>query len=334
MQFPQWSQFQRCPFYFPQGKHHWSGASLLASLFVIGIMQPALAQPSSTLSDVNSKRIAPIPVAMETETPPPPPLNPLQLSPILFNAPPPPTEQGAPRGRRTGGASRGNCLNYEGLTALVPVADHRPVTDGDPVANHTSESNEGAGEVAWGQTTAAKPTLWFYSPAGLMPHLPVELVVQDAMDQYISITTLEVEAATGIIAIQIVPSAGADADTTDSIATLPIDVLLPWTFSIYCDSDRSNAFVSVKGTIQRVNVDELAPFSGDVDVSERERSLSQARAYADAGVWHDALTIVATLRHADPSDSEIAQMWTTLLQQIGLESLSIEPIQDCCTAAQ
>ena len=237
-----------------------------------------------------------------------------------------------------GGASRGNCLNYEGLTALVPVTDGLPVIDGDPIAHRNSERNGGTGAVTWGQTTAANPTLWFYSPAGLMPELPIELVVQDATDQYIAITTLEVEATAGIIAIQIGPSAGADADAnadpTDSMAMLPVDVLLPWTFSIYCDPDRSTAFVSVKGMIQRVNGDGLASFSGAVDVSDRERSLSLASTYAEAGIWHDALTIVATLRHAYPTDSEIDRIWTALLQQIGLESLATEPIQDCCTAAQ
>ena len=72
---------------------------------------------------------------------------------IHFNEPLPPPGQRSPRGRQAGGAGRGKCGDYEGLTALMPVIDDR----------------------VWGQTTTDQPTLWFYSPAAFDPR-PIDLI--------------------------------------------------------------------------------------------------------------------------------------------------------------
>ena len=212
---------------------------------------------------------------------------------FFFNAPPPPGGQGAPSGRRDGGASRGNCLDYEGLMAIVPI------TNG----------------VVWGQTTAAHPTLWFYSPVALTPETPLELVVQDAADNYIYTTVLAVEMEAGTMAIA----------TPDSATALLPNEPYYWTFSINCDPERPAASVFVRGTIQRVEVDGLEAFS-----AETERSLSQARTYAAAGIWHDALNIMGDLRQNNPADPDIEDAWTELLQQTDLSQIAPEPIQDCC----
>ncbi|MEM9214196.1 MAG: DUF928 domain-containing protein [Cyanobacteria bacterium P01_F01_bin.150] len=329
MKYVQRWELQRSLFSSPWATYQSYGAQLLVSpLLALGILAPISAQSSvaqltePAFADETLNNISPSVEAIEAETASPSQGTSIQTSPIIFNAPPPPG-RGAPRGRRVGGASRGNCLNYEGLTALVPVTDN-------PTASASSPN-----QLTWGQTTATNPTLWFYSPEGLIPEVPIELVVQDGTDQYIAATTLEVEAAAGIIAVQVLPNLETNAGTTAvSTVTLPVDDLLPWTFSIYCDPERSTAFVSVKGAIQRVTMNGVMPFSGEVDVNDRKRSLSQARTYAAAGIWHDALTIVATLHHAHPTDAEIDAAWTDLLQQIGLESLAAEPIQDCCIAEQ
>lgn len=213
---------------------------------------------------------------------------------ILFNAPPPPINQGAPRGRRDGGASRGACLNYDGLMALVPI------TDG----------------IVWGQTTAAHPTLWFYSPVALHPATLIELVVQDASDNYLYTAVLDIEMEAGTMAIAI---------PDDAIALLP-DEPYYWTFSINCDPARPASSVFVRGTIQRVDVDGLDAFS-----DETERSIEQAQAYAAAGIWHDALTIMGELRRGNPANPDVEIAWTELLQQTGLAQIAPQPIQTCCS---
>ena len=212
----------------------------------------------------------------------------------LYNAPPPPDGIGAPTGRRDGGASRGNCPDYGHLAALVPV------TEG----------------TVWGQTTAAQPTLWFYLPAAITPEQPMELVVQDADDEVLYMTTLAVDAAAGNIAI-----------TLPETVTLPIGVPHYWTLALYCDPAQPASSVFVSGTIQRVEVSGVEPLTAD-----RVPSLSLAQDYANAGVWHDALTMLGELSQAETADSEGPLAWAALLDAVGLERAATAPIQPCCEA--
>ena len=214
------------------------------------------------------------------------------LSSTLFNAPPPPPGQGAPSGRRDGGASRGDCPEHGDLTALVPITEGR----------------------VWGQTTAAQPTLWFYLPAAITPETPIELIVQDAQDATLYETRMTATAQPGLISL-----------------SLPETVALPtgdphfWTAILYCDPDRPLSSVFVSGTIERVVADGVEPLTaGGV------RSLSQARSYAEAGIWHDALTVIAELQREEGSDSESREALAALLTQVGLEQAAITPVQPCC----
>ncbi|MGF1538378.1 MAG: DUF928 domain-containing protein [Elainellaceae cyanobacterium] len=214
-------------------------------------------------------------------------------STVIYNAPPLPPGQGAPTGRRDGGASRGNCEAYGDLTALVPL------TDG----------------VVWGQTTTAQPTLWFYLPTAVTPETPLELVVQDANDNFLYTTTLAVDMAAGSLAIAL-------PETIE----LPVDEPHYWTMSVYCDPERPAASVFVQGTIERAAAAEVAPFSADT-----ERSLAQAQAYASRGIWYDALTILGQ-RLQGGADVESQQAWTALLEQVGLEAAAAAPVLPCCLA--
>lgn len=219
------------------------------------------------------------------------------LNAVIFNAPPPPPGQGAPSGRRDGGASRGNCPEYGDLAALVPIAEDQ----------------------VWGQTTAAQPTLWFYLPAAIAPETQIELIVQDADDNTLYETSMAVAAEAGTIAIAL-----------PKTVTLPVNEPYYWNLALYCDPERPTSLVFVSGAIERVVVDGLAPLT-----AATERSLSQAQAYANAGIWHDALTILAELRQADarnPDESNLESQtaWAALLEQVGLERAATAPVQPCC----
>lgn len=215
-------------------------------------------------------------------------------NPIFFNAPPLPPGQGAPSGRRDGGASRGNCPDHGDLAGLVPITDGR----------------------VWGQTTTANPTLWFYLPAAVTPAMPMELVVQDAADNFLYATTLTVDVAAGNLAIALPES-----------VTLPINEPHYWTLALFCDPERPEASVFVRGTIERVTAARLEPLTAST-----ERSLAQAQIYADGGMWYDALTILGELRQADATDADSQAAWATLLEQIGLPVAAEAPVQPCCEA--
>ena len=218
-------------------------------------------------------------------------------SSTIFNAPSPPPDQGAPTGRRDGGASRGNCPEYGDLAALVPITEGR----------------------VWGQTTAAQPTLWFYLPSAVTPETPIELIVQDADDNTLYEARLAVALDAGTMAIAL-----------PETVTLPIGESHYWTMALFCDPQRPSSSVFVSGAIERVDVAALEPLT-----KETARSLPQAETYAEAGIWYDALTVLAELQQTNgssPNESNLESQtaWAALLEQVGLAQIAIEPVQPCC----
>ncbi len=222
----------------------------------------------------------------------------------LHFVPPPPPNQGSPRGRRKGGASRG-CQKDESEvpTALVP---------------EKVGAEKGKGFV-WGLTTVEEPTFWFFIPEPLSAQVTFEFVVQDETDGYVYQKTLTMlRTDSGIVSFVITPSA----------KPLEVDKPYYWTLSInYCDPDKPSNSVVVQGTVQRVA---LAPSLQ----SQLEAATPQERValYAAHGIWHEALTTLAELRRIQPNSPNLMEAWTELLQQVGLEELAAKPVLECCTS--
>jgi hypothetical protein len=207
----------------------------------------------------------------------------LPLAPLARAVPNPP-DQGAPSGRQRGGASRGDCIDYQDLTALVPVVDG----------------------IVWSQTHSPTPDFFFHIPKTLTTDIPLELVVQDSNDNYVFRRQFSVEAPSGILTVPMT-SASADLIPGESYS---------WTFSVYCDLARPSAAVSVFGTIRRVaDAAVIMP-----DAPSPAQRLALARQYAAAGIWHEALGL--TLSVAEPDNEDYLATLTSLLESAGLADLS------------
>ena len=200
---------------------------------------------------------------------------------------PTPPDQGAPSGRQRGGASRGDCMAYQGLTALVPVVD---------------------GSV-WSQTYSPTPDFFFYVPQSLTADIPLEMVVQDSGDNYVFRKQFSVDAPAGILTVPL-SSPGAELTPGESYS---------WTFSIYCDAARPSASVAVFGTVTRVADAAMPEPSHPLTPAQQ---LDLARQYADAGIWHEALALTLALHQADPGNAEYLEALDALLKQAGLADLS------------
>ncbi|MGB3308483.1 MAG: DUF928 domain-containing protein [Nodosilinea sp.] len=207
----------------------------------------------------------------------------LSLAPLARAVPNPP-DQGAPSGRQRGGASRGDCADYQGLTALVPVVDG----------------------IVWSQTQSPTPKFFFYVPKALTADIPLELVVQDSNDNYVFRRQFSVDAPAGILTVP-VTSASAGLAPSESYS---------WTFSIYCDAARPSASVSVFGTIERVADANLRV----PEAPTPDQQLALARQYAAAGIWHEAMGL--TLSVAEPDNPDYLATLTALLESAGLADLS------------
>lgn len=246
---------------------------LLAAIACIGMSTISLVQPGWSQSS-NQRRS-------------------LKDTQLIFNDPTPP-DQGAPGGRRQGGASRDSCKKYQALTALVPAK----------------------GRIVRGQTISEHPTFWFYLPDQLATGAPMEFFLQDADDNNLYNTRISDGAiGPGLIKISLPKTAQ------------PLKAGQPyfWTFSVSCNPKKPSEQMFVKGTIQRVQ-----PSVSLQNQLKSAAPLDRVKLLAANGVWYEAFDTLAELYQQNPNQKSVAIAWQTLLQQVSLESLTKAPFIPCC----
>ncbi|MBN3880803.1 MULTISPECIES: DUF928 domain-containing protein [unclassified Nostoc] len=203
---------------------------------------------------------------------------------------------GAPTGRRRAGAGRNpECPNsLTRLTALVP---------GD------------AEESFLASTVAENPTFWFYVPQLPQTTRYGEFVLQvlDGKDvQNVYRTPLTLSGKSGIVSISL-PSR--------SQYSLKADKKYHWYFHIYCgDPQKISDNFYVDGFVQKKVMTE-ALHSQLKTAKSREYIV-----YSSNNIWYDALTNLGQLRRANPQDATINKDWVDLLNVVGLQDITKEPI--------
>lgn len=234
---------------------------------------------------------------------------------MTFTLPTPPSDPGAPTGRREGGSSRGDkiytlcktakeaakkqCATSR-LTALVPEID--------------------AEKQIWGLTTADHPEFLFYLSKFRTPEQPkttrlnIEFVLQDEDDQYVHKIQFVLPLTEGGI-IRIPVPANRDP--------LQVGKRYTWTLLTKFGPNETNY---VHGRIYRVQMD-----------SQRQQELQAAspmkrlEIYLEEGLWFDAISMLVDLKQDAPQDLTILSRWNSLLDEINLKELATEPMLSCCT---
>ncbi|MBE9067932.1 DUF928 domain-containing protein [Leptolyngbya cf. ectocarpi LEGE 11479] len=208
------------------------------------------------------------------------------------------TGRGSPS-RRSSGGSRGDCSAL--LVALVPGDTALAVSEAGCSLPSSSEP---------ALTTAAMPVLWFHVPAHTAPTAG-EFALLDDTQLALSVQTITLPQEGGIVGIQM--------DTE-----LDIDRTYNWVFSLLVNPRKPADNPRVAGTLQRVNpgADVLSEINGAESLQQ------QAEIWLSQGIWHNALTTVATLRQSETEQTE--QQWQDFLGSAGLEAIADAPLQDCC----
>lgn len=207
-----------------------------------------------------------------------------------------PPDRGLP-GRREGGGTRGSCLRGQvPLTALMP------------------DSN-------FAQTTQTSPTFFWYIPPFLGE--VAEFVLLDENDNELYQTTVQLGEQGGVVSLSL-PAVKDAAGNDKSLLNEGQDYR--WYFSIICDPDDRSGDVFAEGWIQRVQP--TLALTNQLAIARTERE--QAAIYAEAGIWHDALTTLAELRRSQPSNAALLSNWVTLLESVDLENIASEPLVSCC----
>ncbi len=226
-------------------------------------------------------------------------LSSVQASPTLLAQLSFPDSPGGDGPRRTAGAgSRGECAlltrDSHEMTVLMP-------------SNNI------------GTTTDANTSLFIYIPqvavkgAELMGVAGDLIVVdEDNQEQFFGQFTLS---------DRLTESDGIVKLTLDGVNLEP-DKTYRWSFSPYCVVEERNGMsdriptLELQGQIQRIDLDS----EQQEKLTDAQTMLEQATVYTEAGVWNNAIDILANLRSTNSDD------WQTFLESVGLEHLANTPI--------
>ncbi len=216
------------------------------------------------------------------------------LNTLQFQRPTRTAGTGAP-GDRSDGGSRGDCLAAgTALNALVPMeqADEE-IAPGVVVPGQVQ---------VWGNTTSSNPTLWFYLPQPIA-NGTLDFQLLSADGQELKRYSSQLPSKAGVLPIQL------------SETNLATGNRYRWTMRIEvtCPDNEFQA-LAVNGWVARVELP--ADIASNLAGAGPEE---QAVLYAEAGLWHDTLTILMELYQANPNDPNVTLALDNLMDQIGLE---------------
>jgi hypothetical protein len=112
-----------------------------------------------------------------------------------------------------------------------------------------------------------------------------------------------------------------------------------WTFALKCNPNPNHESedemvqapdVMVKGSLKRTVLTSVQK----TQLATAKQPLKQAEVYAKAGIWQEAISILAQLRHDHPSDRNVDVAWKDLLESVELENIANKPLVECCRAEQ
>lgn len=179
-----------------------------------------------------------------------------------------------------------------------------------PLVTPTASEVAERGEVEVELTTSAHPSLFVYISSTTVKHIAVDL--QSDQGEILYEARLElpegIDRDGKIIEIAI----------PETVEPLEVDGVYSWSVSLLCNSDDANPLV--EGWIQRIADPQLAT---QID---RADARSYPTLYAAAGVWHDTIASLATLRKQNPEDTALVEDWQSLLDSVDLEDVADAPI--------
>ncbi|MFM7362962.1 MAG: DUF928 domain-containing protein [Cuspidothrix sp.] len=163
-------------------------------------------------------------------------------------------------------------------------------------------------------TTSEHPTFWFYIDKDARTAKELKFVLRGGNGQRtkpLYQRTLTPVRQEGIVSLTV---------PVDK-ASLTIGKKYTWTFEIvYLDGPNRE----LKGEIKRVQNEDIGN-----QIRQATQPLDRAVIYATAGIWENALSIVADLRCQRPNDTGVQEYWKDLLQSVNLEELATQPILSC-----
>jgi hypothetical protein len=161
-----------------------------------------------------------------------------------------------------------------------------------------------------GLTIVERPTLFWAIPRSATSTAQLT-ILGDKESKVVYETTLSLPKTAGIMQFTLPKNAPA----------LEVGKPYRWFLSINCKADGTGNEMSVDGWIERI-----APTTELAKALKTADPRQQVVIYAEAGIWHEALSTLATLRLSQPKDFRLNASWRELLRSVGLTSIMFEPL--------
>ncbi|BAY96634.1 hypothetical protein NIES37_05680 [Tolypothrix tenuis PCC 7101] len=172
-----------------------------------------------------------------------------------------------------------------------------------------------------GLTFAERPTFFWHVPASSVKTAQFVILAEANQDNnddddVVYETTLNVPTKPGIMKFTLPASA----------TPLKVGKRYHWYLTLVCDEQNPIRNPNVEGWVERAQPEPTLT-----------KALQQADArkrpglYAEAGIWHEALSSYIDLRCSEPNNLKVKSDWGVFLQSVGLNAFAADPIIDCCT---
>jgi hypothetical protein len=161
-----------------------------------------------------------------------------------------------------------------------------------------------------GLTLSERPTFLWAVPSNT-PTTAQLTILGDKDTKVVYETAIALPKTSGVVKFTLPPEAPA----------LEVGKQYHWFLSINCKPDGSGNEVEVDGWVERI-----APTSALTRSLKTADAAQQVKLYAEAGIWHEAVSTLATLRLNQPKNAKVAANWRELLRSAGLSSIMNEPL--------
>lgn len=166
-----------------------------------------------------------------------------------------------------------------------------------------------------GLTYSSNPTFYWYVPKSTAKTAKFLLLNSDDSD-IVYETSLTLPNQSGIVSYTLPSNA----------SSLEVGKLYHWYLVVGCNQIDQSANPAVEGWVERV-----APEASISSQLQKADAKGQAKIYAENGIWHEAVTTVATLRKSNATGADTIAGWTELLKSVNLEAIAAEPLLETIT---
>ena len=164
----------------------------------------------------------------------------------------------------------------------------------------------------YGLTTNGYPTFFFSIPESeVTKDLTAEFTIYDESGDVIDIQSFSLQKKSGILTVQFPLEK----------PPLAINQVIDWEFNLICNREDRASDLFINGQTKRI---ELSP---DLQQQFNKAKIAeQITLYANNGIWHDSIALLAQMRDQNPEETRWVEQWHNLLESVGLAYVADIPL--------